>query len=339
MNTRDHFYGRIDPFHMAPLWTRLKALVPPEPTPVGEPHRWRYAEVRPYVLESAEHITAKEAERRVLILENPGLRGKASTTHSLYAGVQLVLPGEVAPAHRHTQSAFRFVLEGQGGYTAVSGERTIMSPGDFVTTPAWTWHDHGNETEAPMVWLDVLDIPVVRFLDASFSESANADSQELRKPVGDSAARFAQNMFPVDWKPDSQASPIFNYPYERSRSVLRTLADNGEPDACHGYKLRYVNPASGEYPLPTMGGFIQLLPAGFTTAPYRSTDATIYVVVEGEGETRLGDVVMRWKPRDIFVVPSWAVHTHRAKGEAVLFSASDRPLQDKLSLWREERSE
>ena len=132
--TREAFYARIEPQNMAPLWTRLKSLVPAAPTPIGVPHQWRYADVRPFVLESASHISAAEAERRVLILENPALRGSSQITSTLYAGIQLIMPGEVAPAHRHTQSALRLVLEGSGAYTAVDGEKTIMQSGDFVIT-------------------------------------------------------------------------------------------------------------------------------------------------------------------------------------------------------------
>src|SRR5438094_4006561 len=172
---REAYYERIQPQHLAPLWTRLKSLVPAEPTLVGVAYQWRYADVRPSLLESAEYISAKEAERRVLILENPGLSGRSQITSSLYAGLQLIMPGEVGPAHRHTQSALRFIIEGSGAYTAVDGERTTMLPGDFVITPSWTWHDHGNETEEPMVWLDGLDIPIVRLLDASFAEPGEAD--------------------------------------------------------------------------------------------------------------------------------------------------------------------
>jgi gentisate 1,2-dioxygenase len=188
-----------------------------------------------------------------------------------------------------------------------------------------------------MVWLDGLDVPLVGLLDASFAEHANADSQDVARPEGDSLARFGANMVPVDWKPERKSSPVFNYPYSRSREALATMMRNGGPDACHGYKLRYINPATGGAPMPTIGAYMALLPAGFTSAPYRSTDGTVYSVVEGEGETVVGDTVIRWKPRDLFVVPSWARHHHCAGREAVLFSFSDRPVQDVLGLWREER--
>ncbi|HTI67917.1 MAG TPA: gentisate 1,2-dioxygenase [Caulobacteraceae bacterium] len=335
---RQDFYGRIRTENMAPLWESLHLLVPPQPNSPVLPAKWDYdGVVRPFIMESGKLISAQEAERRVLMLENPGLGGRSAITQSLYAGLQMILPGEVAPAHRHTQSALRFIIEGQGAYTAINGEKAIMSPGDLVLTPSWNWHDHGNETDQPMVWLDGLDIPLVAFFDVGFAEAANAERQALARPPGDSDLRYGANMAPVDWKPQSKASPVFNYPYERTLEVLETLRRNGEPDPYHGYKMRYVNPASGGHVMPTMGAFIQRLEAGTTTAPYRSTDGTIYVVVEGTGLSKIGGVSFPWKPRDIIVAPSWAQQTHRADSDAVLFSFSDRPVQEAIGLWREER--
>jgi gentisate 1,2-dioxygenase len=334
---RQAFYAQIGAHNMAPLWESLHALVTPTPQTPCVPAIWHYEAARPFLMAAGRLITAKEAERRVLILENPGLPGQASITHSLYAGLQLILPGEVAPAHRHTQSALRFVIEGEGAYTAVDGEPTTMRPGDFVITPSWTWHDHGNDSAEPMVWLDGLDIPLVRFFDASFAEPGSADQQMISRPEGDSLARFGNNLLPVDWKPATKSSPVFNYPYGRTREALETLSRHGDPDPHHGHKLRYVNPATGGSAMPTIGAFMQLLPNGFETAPYRSTDGTVYVVVEGEGETRIGETIFRWRPKDVFVVPSWSRHSHRPAGEAVLFSFSDRPVQDALGLWREQK--
>jgi gentisate 1,2-dioxygenase len=334
---RAAFYDELAPKHMAPLWEVLRALITREPATPCVPVIWHYDEVRPYLMRSGELITAKEAERRVLILENPALAGKASVTHTLYAGLQLILPGEVAPAHRHSQSALRFVLEGQGAYTAVDGERTYMSPGDFIITPSWTWHDHGNDSDQPMVWLDGLDIPLVGLLDAGFMEPGNAETQLVTKPAGDSLARYGAGLLPVDWRPSNPTSPIFNYPYARTREALAQMARQQDWDPCHGLKLRYVNPATGDYAMPTMSTFMQLLPKGFAGAPYRSTDGTVFVCIEGKGETRVGDEVLAWGPRDVFMVPSWAVHRHRASAEAVLFSFSDRAVQEKLGLWREAR--
>ena len=335
---RTRFYDEIAPKNLAPLWEVLHGLITREPATPCVPVIWHYDEVRPYLMRSGKLITAKEAERRVLVLENPALRGQSAITHTLYAGLQLILPGEVAPAHRHSQSALRFVLEGQGAYTAVDGERTYMSPGDFVITPSWTWHDHGNDSSAPMVWLDGLDVPLVALLDAGFMEPGNAEQQMVRKPPGDSLARYGAGLLPVDWRPETRTSPIFNYPYARTREALETMRKRGDWDPCHGLKLRYVNPASGDFAMPTMATFMQLLPKGFAGAPYRSTDGTVFVCIEGSGETRIGGETLAWRPRDVFMVPAWARHSHRANEDAVLFSFSDRVVQEKLGLWREERS-
>src|SRR6202166_4113952 len=187
---RQQFYDRIAPANLAPLWENLHRMVTAEPAPACLPAIWRYRDVRPHLMESGGLITAQEATRRVLMLMNPGLGGGASITGSLFAGLQLIMPGEVAPAHRHSQSALRFIIEGHGAYTAVDGERTLMEPGDFVITPSWTWHDHGNETKEPMVWLDGLDLALVDLLNAVFFEAYGEDRFPAGRPEGDSIARF-----------------------------------------------------------------------------------------------------------------------------------------------------
>jgi gentisate 1,2-dioxygenase len=339
MAERAEFYREIGAHGMAPLWETLHVLISPTPATPAKVAKWDYDNViRPYLMKAATLISAKEAERRVLILENPGLVGKASVTHSLYAGIQVIMPGEIAPVHRHTQSALRFIIEGRGAYTTVEGERTLMKPGDLVLTPSWKWHDHGNETEEPMAWLDGLDIPLVGFFDASFAEAVRLDSQVLAKPLNDSAARFGNNMLPVDWHSPDAHSPMVNYPYERSRETLDRMTRGSAPDPYHAYKMRFINPANGRSPMPTMGAFMQLLPAGFSGAVYRSTDGAVFSVVEGEGESIIGEEVVHWKPRDVFVIPSWFPYAHRARTEAVLFSFSDRPAQVALGLWREDRA-
>jgi gentisate 1,2-dioxygenase len=332
------FYERIGRKNLAPLWASLADLVTPEPVSACQPASWRFAEIRAAMMEAGGIITAKEAERRVLVLENPGFRGQSKITTDLYAGVQMVLPGEIAPAHRHTQTALRFVIEGSGAHTSVNGERTTMHEGDFIITPPLTWHDHGNPGDRPAFWVDGLDIPLVQFLDASFAEHQDEDEQPISRPEGDSMARYGQNLLPVDYGRPAASSPVFHYPYSRTRETLDQLWRNGPVDPCHGIKMRYVNPATGGYAMTTIGASIQLLPKAFTTAPYRSTDATVFVVMEGSGRTRIGaDFIAEWGPRDIFVAPSWKLIAHEALEEAVLFSYSDRPVQEALHLFREER--
>lgn len=332
---RDAFYEAIYPENMTALWSVMGDIITPEPKSPCKSCLWSYDLVRARLMEAADLITAKEAERRVLVLENPGMRGQSKATTSLYAGIQLVMPGEVAPAHRHTQSALRFVLEAEGGHTTVGGERTEMAVGDFVTTPSWEWHDHGNESDTPILWLDGLDIPIVQFLDASFAEGLGADEQPVGRPGGDSLARYGANMLPVGYEKKSLTSPIFNYPYERSREALEQMRKTGEWDPCHGLKMRYINPVDGGWAMPTIGAFLQLLPADFTSHPYRSTDATVFVSVEGSGRSSIAGVEYAWGPRDVFVVPSWQEVIHETSEDAVLFSFSDRPVQEKLGLWRE----
>jgi len=334
---RQDFYRRIGQHHMTPLWEVLGALVPKQPASPLQAALWRYAEVRGHVMEAGRLITAAEAERRVLIMENPALRGNSSITQSLYAGLQLIMPGEVAPAHRHAQSALRLVLDGEGAYTAVDGERTTMRRGDFIITPSWTWHDHGNLGDQPVVWLDGLDIPTVRFFDAGFAEHGAQASQQATRPEGDALARYGNNMLPVDFtQTAAQPTKVFVYPFAKTRESLLGIS-RGAIDAHFGYKLRYVNPATGASPMPTIGAFAQRLPAGFETLPYRSTDSTIYVCLEGSGNADIEGVQFDFTLNDVFVVPSWQTLHLRAGGDTILFSFSDRPIQQALGLWREEK--
>ena len=335
---RQAFYHRMDRDNLAPLWEVLHALVPPLPQSPCKPGYWNYKAIRPYIMEAGRAITAQEAVRRVLILENPGMRGQSCITRSLYCGLQLILPGEIAPSHRHTQSALRFIVEGAGAYTAVNGERSMMHPGDFIITPSWTWHDHGNPGDEPVVWMDGLDIQIVALFDAQFAENYPEEVQPVTRREGDSLARYGSNLAPLDpVSPFGKTSPIFSYPYARSRETLDALARNGDPDACHGWKMQFINPLSGGPAMPTIGAFIQLLHKGMRTSPYRSTDSTVYSVAEGKGKVKIADEEFTFEPRDTFVAPSWHPVSIEATEDCVLFSYSDRPAQAALGLWREQR--
>jgi gentisate 1,2-dioxygenase len=335
---RRAFYARIDKLGLTPLWEVLGALVPPQPKSPVAPVHFRYDQVRPHVMEAGRLITAEEAERRVLVLENPALRGQSSITQSLYAGLQLILPGEVAPAHRHTQSALRLVLDGEGAYTAVDGERRSMRRGDFIITPSWTWHDHGNPGKDPVIWLDGLDVRILRTFAAQFHEPYPEDTQPISRGEGASAARFGNNLKPLGpVAPFGKTSPVFSYPYARSRETLAHLAREGAPDTCHGWKMAFVNPLTGGHAMPTIATFIQMLPKGFRGASCRSTDGAVYSVVEGRGRARIGGEAFEFEKLDAFVVPSWMPLELEASEEAVLFSFSDRAAQEALGLWREAR--
>src|ERR1700733_2303494 len=193
---REAFYGRIAKKDMAPLWKVMRSVVTQEPVTRTQPHVWHYDDVKSLVMESGGLITADEAERRVLILENPAMHGESKVTNTLFAGVQMIMPGEVAPAHRHVSSAIRFVLDGEGAYTAVEGEKAFMAPGDFVITANWAPHDHGNPSNKPMVWLDVLDFPAVNFYEASFAEHFDDATQATTRKDGDSLSFYGSGVLP-----------------------------------------------------------------------------------------------------------------------------------------------
>ena len=335
---RQDLYRRMDKHNTAPLWEVLHALIPDTPATRCKPYLWKYKDVRPYITEAGKLITAREAIRRVLVLENPGMRGESCITQSLYAGLQLILPGEIAPSHRHTQSALRFIVEGSGAYTAVDGERTTMYPGDFIITPSWTFHDHGNPGQEPVVWMDGLDIRIVELFAAQFHEVYPEEVQPVTRSVGAATARFGNGLAPINAQsPFGKTTPIFNYPYSRSRESLALLAKDQAPDPHHGWKMTFTNPLTGGHAMPTIAAFIQLLPAGFRSQPYRSTDGTIYSVVEGTGRVAIGTESFEFEPRDTFVVPSWVPVSIQATGETVLFSFSDRPGQEAMGLWKEKR--
>ena len=287
-------------------------------------------------MQAGRLITAKEAERRVLILENPGMQGQACITHSLFAGLQLILPGEVAPAHRHAQAALRFIIEGRGAYTAVEGERTLMQPGDFVLTPSWTWHDHGNDTDQPMVWLDGLDIPIVRLLDAGFMEPANADSQSVTRPSGDSYARYGANMLPVDYKP-GKASPVFNYPYERSREALATLGTQWRARRVARIQAALRQSGDGRFPDADDRRLHAMAARGFRHRAISQHRWHGVLRRRRRGRDRRRrhrpslEAARHLRGAELAAPPS------PASTDAVVFSFSDRPVQDALGLWREER--
>jgi len=340
---RNDFYERLAPRHLAPLWERLKVLLTKEPVLASRSYRWALDDARPLLHEAGRMISAKEAERRVLILENPGLPGSSAVTETLYAGFQIILPGEVAPAHRHSASALRLVLEGEGAYTAVDGERAPMEAGDFIVTPNWTWHDHGHAGSEPVVWLDVLDIPLVRNIGTIFAEGYGEDVYPATRPAYDNLYRYGMNLAPVATaRPAATASPIFHYPFQRAREALEKMKAAGGADPHLAYKMEYLNPLTGGPAIATISTFINLVPAGMETLPYRTTEGQVICCLQGGGEIVVeepeGSVSYPLRPKDVVAVPCWRRHTIKAAGDdLILFSASDRGVQQKLGLFREAR--
>jgi gentisate 1,2-dioxygenase len=334
-------YREMAPANLTPLWESLAELVRSQPKSPAEVHRWSYDEARDYLMRVGDLISVEQAERRVLILENPGLPGQSAIVPSLYAGLQLILPGEVAPSHRHAQSALRFVIEGDGAYTAVDGEKAVMRPFDLVLTPGWQWHDHGNPSGKPMIWLDGLDIPTVRHFDASFAEHLETRGHPETVPPGDTLTRYGHNMRPVrgsvaDRRPAHQ--PLFHYPYSEWRPALDGMANSAEIDPHLGHALEFINPANGGPVMPIIAAHVRLVPASFQTRPRRTTEGSVFVVVEGYGTALVEGREIALNPRDIFVVPSWHELRLQATSTLVLFGYSDKAAQEKLNLYKEQNT-
>jgi gentisate 1,2-dioxygenase len=304
---------------------------------------WRYAELRPYLLHFTRTLSLLEAERRVLMLVNPGLQEPPATVNTLYAGIQIILPGETAQAHRHVSGAFRFIIEGQGAYTTVNGERVHMHPGDFLLTPGWHWHDHAHEGEKPMMWLDGLDYPLVNMLEAGFFELYSERSQSAMYPDDASTHQFLHGRLnPVWLKPQSQNSPIGNYTWAETERAFQAIADDATGSDIDGIILEYTNPWTGGSVMPTSSCRIARLRPGFHGLAHKHTSSTIYYVVRGQGTTIVDGTQLAWSENDIFAVPGWATHEHlniSHTEDAVLFAYSDEPVLRALGLYREVSAE
>ena len=338
---REAYYAAIDKLGVAPLWNQYGRLLSVEPQVEADPFVWHYDEVRGPLIDSSRLISAKEAERRVLMLENPSYRGKSRATETLFTGLQLIMPGEVAPAHRHSPNALRLVLEGEGAYTSVNGEKTFMHYGDFIITPSWAWHDHGHEGTEPVIWQDILDLPLVHSLATSFYERYPEDVFPEGPPAGDSLRRYGATLKPVGYHNPEQYSPIFHHPFAKSREAMEELAKSSEIDPYFGLKMEFIDPTTGAATMATISAFLQRLPGGFKTERYQSTEGAIFTCLEGGGRAIVGDeeetVELEFGPRDIFVIPGWHPYRIEAEADTYLFAGTDRILQEKLGFFRERR--
>jgi gentisate 1,2-dioxygenase len=322
---------------LGPLWTALHVLLPTERVTHAVPHRWRWRETRPLLLEAARLVPIAEAERRVLVLENPGLRGTYSITATLYAGLQVILPGETAPSHHHTPAALRLVVEGRGAYTTVDGVKCAMEPGDLIITPPMRWHDHGHDGREPVVWLDGLDLPLVRALDASWTSPMRPAARPSAEVDSSQDEFTAAGLVPRHSRYADTVYPQVRWPWTSVRRALVAMAAAAPAD--RPVALRYVNPKTGAPPLATMGCEAQWLrPAEVTRAPRRTASA-VYQVIEGCGETRVGEAAIAWEEGDTLVIPPWHPVEHRnlsASAPACLFQFNDEPVLRALGLWHEE---
>ena len=307
-DTLERLYADLGSMNAQAAWPVLGQVNPKDPVPKAVPYVWHYAQMRPLLERAGRLVSAEDAERRVAMLINPGIGRFPFTTDTIYAGLQLILPGEVARAHKHTAFALRFIIEGDSAYTAVGGERVTMHPRDLILTPSFAFHDHGNDSQAPMVWLDGLDVPLWQSLPAHFTRF------------------FTEDRYPsVAAAPDSDLI----YPWADMQARLDA---GSRPHAV----AAYVHRTTGGPISRTIGAQAERLEAGAASDARRETASIIYHAVAGSGHTQVGDVRLEWQPGDTFVIPAWTNYSHVSDpGEtAYLFRYDDTPLQHALGIYR-----
>lgn len=336
MDSDNHsgFYEQLSHSHLKALWDIGPSLQTPTPREPGRPFVWRWSTVYPLLQQATQEVRLERgAERRVLILAHPDYAG--GTTPTMTGSLQMILPGEVAPSHRHTPTAIRFIIQGDGAYTDVEGERIPMHVGDLVLTPSWTWHDHGNLSTGPVVWFDGLDAPLVRALKADFFEPDILLEHPLTHEPGYSLRRVGL-VRPTGRDAREKALPLI-YCWQDAYRELQNPS-NGPGDPFDGVTVQYINPLTNGPALPTMDCQLHRLVPGQSTQSHRHTGHTLYFVVRGEGATTINQEPNVWSRGDFVYLPAWAAHHHTNMGleDCILFSMSDRPVLEALGLYREE---
>ncbi len=338
--TLQEFDVELDKLHMRGQWQydRLLEQVIGGPKPAGIPYVWKWEEVYPKLVEACDIIPESYTARRNFSFLNPGLE-RGGTTHTLLIGMQMIKPGELAWAHRHTIAALRFVVRGnERVYTVVDGEVCPMHAYDLILTPRWSWHDHHNESDHPAIWVDVLDLPFVIGLNVPFYEPYPGDRQQVRRSSEAEYIQVRMSSLRPTWEHPKERHLPLRYPWVDAEAQLKRLARlEGSP--YDGIALEYVNPINGGPAMPTLSCWIQMLRPGEETKSHRHTSSAVYFVVRGEGKTIVDGEELEWKQHDAFCVPNWAWHHHvnrSSSDEAILFSVHDIPMLQAFDLYYEE---
>jgi gentisate 1,2-dioxygenase len=325
----------LESLHLEGHWRLSGAIIADEPRPLVPAHLWHWSDIRGALMRAGA-IRALDggAGRRTVRLCMPGLEEKWAT-HTIHASFQIVKPGETADAHRHSLGALRFVVEGSGGHTTVDGEKFVMEAGDLVLTPQYAWHDHGNDSSEPIIWIDGHDGPLTLRLNAMFFERYAQRVQPVRHDDRFTRSR-AGALRPRTFEKRPGGLPYI-YKGREAQAVLATM-EPAEWDIHEGFVLDYVDPGTGGYTLPTIACRLHYLPAGRSTMRQRETSSRIYHVVRGTGRTIAENKVLQWNAGDTFVTPGWCWSEHHSDEDAVLFAMSDEPVLRAMSLYRCERS-
>jgi len=335
-------YASFEKQHIMPLWTQVGNLMPQHPRPQAVPHIWKWAELLPLAQQSGELIpVGRGGERRALGLANPGLGGNAYISPTLWCAIQYLGPRETAPEHRHSQNAFRFVVEGEGVWTVVNGDPVRMSRGDLLLTPGWDFHGHHNDTDSPMAWIDGLDIPFSYMNDVGFFQFGSDRVTDYTTPQFSRSERLWSHpgMRPLSALQATAHSPLGAYRWEftdRALTEQLLLEEEGQQATIeHGHAaIRYVNPTTGGDAMATIRCEFHRLRAGTETATRREVGSTIFQVFQGRGTVVIDGVAQKLDIGDIFVIPSWVRWSLQGETQFDLFRFSDAPIIERLNFAR-----
>ena len=326
---------------LVPLWTEISGLMPHQPTSHAVPHVWRWKQLYAAAARAGELVkVGRGGERRAIALANPGLGGRPYATPTLWAAIQYLNGGENAPVHRHSQHAFRFVIEGEGVSTVVDGDAVTMRRGDFLPQAGWHWHSHINESDKPMAWIDGLDIPFQRYADTTFFEPGpdTADHPGTVPERSRSERLWAHpGLRPLTQPGAHGATPLLNYRWEHTDAALAAQLDleaeghNATVEPGHA-AIRYTNPTNGGDVLPTMRAEFHRLAPGTRTTPCREVGSAVCQVFDGSGRVDVGGSGWDLQRGDLFVIPSWTAFSLETDNGLDLFRFSDTPIVEKLGL-------
>jgi gentisate 1,2-dioxygenase len=320
--------------NLVPLWPSLRGVLPPKiPTRQTKPTHWPYKTIKPLLLKAGELTPIEKAERRVLVLANPG-HGleKMQASAAMYLGMQLLMPGEWAPSHRHTPNAVRMIVEGEGAYTTVDGEKCPMSRGDLILTPTGLWHEHGHDGTEPVIWLDVLDLPLVYYMEASYH--INGDRQTVVPGLGDK--QYARGgVVPTHvFERSKKAYPMLRYAWTDAKTALESMAqDNPSQESI---QVTYVNPETGNDAENILGFYALMLRPGQTLRLPARSPAQVFHVIEGTVEAKIVDSTFSLAEADTCCAPGYEAVTLKnldVKKSTFIFIADESPLHRKLGVF------
>ncbi len=320
--------------NLVPLWPNLRAVLPPEkPVPSTRATHWPYKALRPLLLKAGELTPIEKAERRVLVLANPG-HGleKMQASAAMYLDMQLLMPGEWAPAHRHTPNAVRMVVEGEGAWTTVNGEKCPMQRGDLILTPSGLWHEHGHDGTDPVIWLDVLDLPLVYYMEASYH--VDGPSQKVLPGRGDRVYARGGVVPTQVLGGAGNGYPMLRYPWVEARAALEALA--GEQPALEAVQVTYTNPETGGDAQNILGFYALMLRPGQTLRLPARSPASVFHLIEGAADVQVHDQSFKLAEADTCCAPGYTPLTltnRSATSPAFLFIADEAPLHRKLGVF------